>query len=104
MSDDAETGSESSQEGPGGNQPLSVTPEGRQIAADFIGVFGAFVSEQVRPILRQVAAVGGEPQVLMNGLAELLRDVADSIEAVPGRRDAGESDLSWPEPAGDGPG
>jgi hypothetical protein len=59
---------------------LSESPEGRAIAASFIGIFGDFVASEVRPILRDVAAAGGEPQLLMNGLAQLLREVADSVE------------------------
>jgi hypothetical protein len=34
----------------------------------------------LRPILREVAGTGGEPQLLVNGLAQMLRDVATSIE------------------------
>jgi hypothetical protein len=59
---------------------LSASPEGRAIAAAFVATFGEFVSATVRPVLRDVAAAGGEPQLLVNGLAQLLRDVADSVE------------------------
>lgn len=59
---------------------LNDTPEGRRIAAAFIAVFGEFVATQVRPTLRELAAEGIEPQLLVNGLAELLRSTADSIE------------------------
>jgi len=59
---------------------LSESAEGRTIASEFIASFGAFVSTTVRPILREVAEGGGEPQLLVNGLAELLRSVADSME------------------------
>ena len=59
---------------------LNASEEGRALAAGFVTLFGAFVSEQVRPRLRDVAASGGEPQLLVNGLAELLRHVADAIE------------------------
>ena len=59
---------------------LNESEEGRALAAAFIAVFGDFVREQVRPQLREIAASGGEPQLLVNGLAELLRSVADSIE------------------------
>jgi hypothetical protein len=59
---------------------LNDSDEGRALAADFVSVFGAFVTERVRPRLRDISASGGEPQLLMNGLAELLRLVADSIE------------------------
>lgn len=59
---------------------LNDTPEGRTIAAGFVRVFGSYVSNEVRPLLRTVAEEGGEPQLLINGLAELLRSTADSIE------------------------
>jgi hypothetical protein len=65
---------------------LNDSEEGRVIAADFIGLFGDFVSNRVRPILREVAEEGGEPQLLVNGLAELMRQVADSIEFPIGTR------------------
>jgi hypothetical protein len=59
---------------------LNESEDGRAIATEFIALFGDFVSSRVRPRLRQVAADDGEPQLLVNGLAELLRNVADSIE------------------------
>lgn len=59
---------------------LNDSAEGKDIAAGFVRVFGSFVSNEVRPILRKVAIEGGEPQLLVNGLAELLRSTADSIE------------------------
>lgn len=59
---------------------LNESEEGRLVAAEFVAVFGDFVSSHVRPRLREIAADGGEPQLLVNGLAELLRRVADSIE------------------------
>jgi hypothetical protein len=59
---------------------LSDTDEGKAIAAAFVDRFGRYVSEEVRPVLRRVAAAGGEPQLLVNGLAELLRLTADAIE------------------------
>jgi hypothetical protein len=59
---------------------LNETDEGRALVAEFVTDFGEFVSERVRPRLREVARSGGEPQLLVNGLAELLRRVADSIE------------------------
>ena len=37
-------------------------------------------ARSTRRRLRDVATEGGEPQLLVNGLAELLRQVADSIE------------------------
>ena len=59
---------------------LSDSSEGRVIAAELITTFGAFVDTTVRPILRDVAQSGGDPQLLMNGLAQMLRSVADSVE------------------------
>ena len=59
---------------------LNDTEEGSVIAAGFVKVFGDFVTASVRPILVEVAAAGGEPQLLVNGLAELLRSTADNIE------------------------
>ena len=50
------------------------------LTAGFVRMFGSFVSNEVRPLLRGVAEGGGEPQLLINGLAELLRSTADSIE------------------------
>jgi hypothetical protein len=59
---------------------LSDSEEGRLIAAAFVEGFGRYVNDSVRPILRRVADTGGEPQLLVNGLAELLRLTAASIE------------------------
>ena len=59
---------------------LNESIVGREIAAAFVKMFGDFVTTSVRPVLVQVATEGGEPQLLMNGLAELLRVTADSIE------------------------
>ena len=59
---------------------LNDSAEGKEIAAGFVRVFGSYVSNEVRPVLRKVALEGGEPQLLVNGLAELLRSTADSIE------------------------
>jgi hypothetical protein len=59
---------------------LSDSGEGRMISAAFVAEFGRFMTDTVRPVLRQVAVDGGEPQLLVNGLAELLRLTADSIE------------------------
>lgn len=59
---------------------LNDSVEGRAITAGFVRMFGSFVSNEVRPLLRGVAEGGGEPQLLINGLAELLRSTADSIE------------------------
>ena len=81
MGDDVEgeggTGSDAGADRSG----LSDSPEGRALASDFVALFGSFVSERVRPVMRQVAADGGEPQRLMDGLAELMRSVADSIDS-----------------------
>jgi hypothetical protein len=59
---------------------LNDTEEGRRIAAMFVKVFGDFVTTNVRPVLVQVAGDGGEPQLLVNGLAALLRATAEAIE------------------------
>jgi hypothetical protein len=59
---------------------LNDSVEGRTIAAGYVAIVGEFVSTHVRPVLRRVAAGGGEPQLLVNGLAELMRRVADAIE------------------------
>ena len=68
---------------------LSETSEGRIIAAEFIAAFGEFVSGSVRPVLRDVAEAGGEPQLLVNGLAQLMREVAASMEFPLGTERAG---------------
>ena len=60
---------------------LNDSGEGRIIAAEFVADFGRFMTATVRPVLRQVAIDGGEPQLLVNGLAELLRLTAESIES-----------------------
>jgi hypothetical protein len=59
---------------------LNDSVAGREVAAAFVRVFGDFVATTVRPILVEVAAEGHEPQLLVNGLAALLRSTADSIE------------------------
>ncbi len=59
---------------------LADTADGRAVSAAFVDAFGRFMSADVRPILRRMAAEGEEPQLLVNGLAELLRLTADSIE------------------------
>ena len=59
---------------------LNESIVGREIAAAFVKMFGDFVTTHVRPVLVQVANEGSEPQLLMNGLAELMRVTADSIE------------------------
>jgi hypothetical protein len=59
---------------------LNDSVAGREIAAAFVRMFGDFVATSVRPILVDVAMEGEEPQLLVNGLAALLRSTADSIE------------------------
>jgi hypothetical protein len=59
---------------------LNDSVAGREIAAAFVRTFGDFVASTVRPILVDVADAGQEPQLLVNGLAALLRSTADSIE------------------------
>jgi hypothetical protein len=59
---------------------LNDTAAGRTIQAAFIEHFGQFVEVTVRPVLREIAGDGGQPQLVVNGLAELMRSVADSIE------------------------
>jgi hypothetical protein len=59
---------------------LNESEEGQAVAAEYVAAFGEFVREQLRPRLRAIAADGGEPQLLVNGLAELMRQVADTIE------------------------
>ncbi|MCU0269032.1 MAG: hypothetical protein MUF83_10320 [Acidimicrobiales bacterium] len=59
---------------------LNDTEEGKRLAASFVHLFGEFISREVRPLLREVAGKGDEPQLIVNGLAELLRATADSIE------------------------
>jgi hypothetical protein len=68
---------------------LNESERGQQIAAGFVRVFGDFVASEVRPILVATAADGHEPQLLVNGLAELLRLTADSIEFPLGHPRAG---------------
>jgi hypothetical protein len=65
--------------------PLNQVPGGRALAARFVELFGAYVRDDVRPLLREVAADGRDAQLVVNGLAELLRSVASTIEgSVPG--------------------
>jgi hypothetical protein len=59
---------------------LNDSAAGREIAASFVRAFGDFITATVRPILVDVATEGQEPQLLVNGLAALLRTTADSIE------------------------
>jgi hypothetical protein len=78
---------------------LNDSQEGSVIAAGFVKVFGDFVSSDVRPILRQYAIDGGQPQLLVNGLAQLLRSTADSIEFPLDHPRAGAPDLAAGETA-----
>ena len=59
---------------------LNETERGRTVASAFVADFGGFMTETVRPILREMAAEGEDPQLLVNGLAELMRLTAESIE------------------------
>lgn len=59
---------------------LNDSEHGRAVATEFVAMFGEFVRTRVRPRLREIAAAGEEPQLVVNGLAELMRNVADSIE------------------------
>lgn len=59
---------------------LNDSEAGRQIQAAFIDVFGRYMRDDVRPLLRDAAVSGDQPQLLVNGLAELLRSVARKIE------------------------
>jgi hypothetical protein len=59
---------------------LGESDEGKRIAAAFVEDFGRYMDNEVRPVLRRVSGAGGEPQLLVNGLAELLRLTADAIE------------------------
>lgn len=59
---------------------LNDSVAGREIATSFVHLFGDFFATTVRPILVQVAAEGEEPQLLVNGLAALLRTTGNSIE------------------------
>ena len=83
---------------------LADSPEGRTIAAAFIHTFGEFVTGTVRPILRDVAEAGGEPQLLVNGLAQMLRDVAATVEfpvGEGGARERGSPPATTSEPETD---
>ncbi len=42
-------------------EALNDTEEGKLIASEFVSQFGRYVSESVRPVLRQVAAAGASP-------------------------------------------
>jgi hypothetical protein len=72
---------------------LNDSVAGREIAAGFVRLFGDFVATTVRPLLVDVATGGEEPQLLVNGLAALLRSTADSIECPLDHPRAGSPDL-----------
>ena len=59
---------------------LNDSEEGREIAAGFVKLFADYFATSVRPLLVQVAEDGRHPQLLVNGLAELMRTTADRIE------------------------
>ena len=59
---------------------LADSAQGRAVSAAFVERFAAFMRDDVRPVLRQMSRDGDEPQLLVNGVAELLRLTADSIE------------------------
>ncbi|MCD9622400.1 hypothetical protein [Rhabdothermincola salaria] len=59
---------------------LNDSAEGQVLATRLIELFGAFMSEEVRPVLRRISEEGGEPQLTVNALAELLRQIADATE------------------------
>lgn len=59
---------------------LADSARGQEVSAAFVARFAAFMRDDVRPVLRQMASDGDEPQLLVNGVAELLRLTADSIE------------------------
>ena len=64
---------------------LNDSEEGRRLASRLVELFGAFMSDEVRPVLRRIAEEGGEPQLTVNALAELLRQIADATEKPVGR-------------------
>ena len=76
---------------------LNDSDAGREIVAGFVRMFGDFVSTDVRPILVRAAADGDEPQLLVNGLAALLRSTADSIEFPLGHPRSGSPHLAGHE-------
>ncbi len=58
---------------------LDSLVEGRTLKAEFISNFGTWFDDQLRPLLRRVHSAGGEPQLLVNDLAALMQNIADSI-------------------------
>jgi hypothetical protein len=59
---------------------LNESAEGQRVVAAFVRSFGAFVTDELRPVLRRAAVAGDEPQLIVNGVAALLRSTADAIE------------------------
>ena len=58
---------------------LDSLAEGRHLKFEYIEHFGSWFHEEFRPLLRRVHLAGGEPQLLVNDLAALMHNVADSI-------------------------
>jgi hypothetical protein len=84
---------------------LNDTETGREITAAFVRSFGDFMSTSVRPALVALAIDGGQPQLLVNGLAELLRSTAEAIEFPLDHPRAGSPGSQWwpAEPDGTNP-
>ena len=80
---------------------LDSLAEGRALKAEFIANFGAWFDGQVRPLLRRVHLAGGEPQLLVNDVAALLQNIADSIY-FPVEADDDADDEAGDEPDQDG--
>jgi hypothetical protein len=74
---------------------LNESEVGRRITSEFVRVFGDFVTALVRPELVDMAARGEEPQLLINGLAELLRSTAEAIEFPLDHPRAGSPAAAW---------
>jgi len=82
---------------------LNESEVGRRITSDFVRAFGDFVTTLVRPALIEMAARGEEPQLLVNGLAELLRSTAEAIEFPLDHPRAGSPAAVWLACDPDGP-
>ena len=81
---------------------LNESEVGRRITSDFVRVFGDFVTTLVRPALVEMASAGEEPQLLVNGLAELLRSTAEAIEFPLDHPRSGSPASAWIADGGDG--
>lgn len=79
---------------------LDSLVEGRALKAEFIANFGTWFDDQLRPLLRRVHIAGGEPQLLVNDLAALMQNIADSIY-FPLAGEGDEDDDPADAPAGD---